>query len=88
MTMDNQDDNDAWDRAISRKASALRVLGPLGFEDAEDGEVPAAIWHRNAAITLDCATMSPAHVVEALLSIVREQGRAEVRSVMRQALGL
>ena len=36
--MDNQDDNDAWDRAIDRKASALRVLGPLGFEDADDGE--------------------------------------------------
>lgn len=86
--MHNQDDNDAWDRAIDRKASALRVLGPLGFEDADDGEMPGAIWHRNAAITLDCATMSPAHVVEALLSIGREQGRDEVRALMRQALAL
>ena len=35
--------DDAWDRAIDRKASALRVLGPLGFEDADDDELPGAI---------------------------------------------
>lgn len=40
------------------------------------------------ANTLDCATTSPAHVVEALLSIGREQGRDEVRALMRQALAL
>jgi hypothetical protein len=86
--MDNQDDNAAWDRAIDRKASALRVLGPLGFEDADDGETPGAIWHRNSSVTLDCAITSPAHVVEALLSIGREQGRNEVRAQMRAAIGL
>jgi hypothetical protein len=86
--MHNQDDNDAWDRAIDRKASALRVLAPLGFEDADDGEVPGAIWHRNSGLTIDCAITSPAHVVEALLSVGREQGRDEVRALMRQALAL
>ena len=86
--MHNQDDNDAWDRAIDRKASALRVLGPLGFEDAEDGELPGAMWHRGCGITLDAARLSPAQVVEALLSVGREQGRDEVRALMRQALAL
>lgn len=85
--MDSQD-SERWDRAISRKKSALELLGPLGFVDNDDGEAPGAIWHRECHITLDTERMSPAQVIAAVLEIGRERGRSEVQGSVRKALGL
>lgn len=81
-------DRERWERAISRKQSALRVLGPLGFEDSDDGECPGAIYHSGAGVTLDAATLNPNHVVHELLRIGMERGVAALRRDLRAAIGL
>lgn len=81
-------DRERWERTLSRKQSALRVLGPLGFEDSDDGECPGAIYHRGAGVTLDAATLNPSHVVQELLRIGMERGVAALRRDLRAAIGL
>lgn len=85
--MDSQDSG-RWDRAISRKKSALELLGPLGFEDSEDSDDPGAVWHRECNITINTERITPAQVVGAILQIGRERGRSEARNTVRQALGI
>ena len=82
------DDSERWDRAISRKNSALELLAPLGFVDSEDSDEPGAIWHRECHITINTERMSPAQVVGAILEIGLERGRSEVQTTMRQVLGI
>lgn len=36
---------------LDRKASALVVLGPIGFVDNEDDETPGSIFHSGCRIT-------------------------------------
>lgn len=81
-------ERERWELAISCKESALRVLGPLGFEDADDGERPGAIYRSAAGVTLDAATLSPSAVVHELLRIGSERGVAALRRDLRAAIGL
>ncbi len=81
-------ERECFERAISRKESALKLLEPLGFVDADDAEYPGAIWHRGCALTLDAGRLSPADFMQAILEIGRERGRTDVRNQMRDALGL
>lgn len=81
-------DRERWERAISRKESALRVLGPLGFEDADDGEAPGAIYHSGAGVVLDAETLDPSRVVHELLRIGMERGVAALRRDLRAAIGV
>lgn len=81
-------DRERWERAISRKESALRVLGPLGFEDASDGEKPGAIYHSASAVVLDAERLKPQDVVHELLRIGMERGVAALRRDLRAAIGI
>ena len=81
-------EREIWKAAQERKASALRVLGPLGFEDSDDGECPGAIYHSGAGVVLDAATLSPGQVVYELLKIGSERGVAALRRDLRAAIGL
>lgn len=73
---------------LDRKASALAVLGPIGFIDNEDDETPGTIFHSGCRITLDCAKLSPKDVVAAILEVGQERGKQELRNAMRNALGI
>ncbi len=81
-------EREQWEAAEERKASALRVLAPLGFEDNCDGACPGAIYHSGAGVTLNAATLSPAQVVHELLKIGSERGVAALRRDLRAAIGL
>lgn len=81
-------DRERWEFATSRKESALRVLGPLGFEDNQDGECPGAIYHPETGVVLDAATLRPAMVVHELLRIGRDRGVEALRRDLRAAIGL
>lgn len=81
-------DRERWERAISRKESALRVLGPLGFDDLHDAERPGAIVHGGAGVVLDAAVIKPQDVVPELLRIGRERGVAALRRDLRAVIGL
>jgi hypothetical protein len=81
-------DRERWERAISRKESALRVLGPLGFEDNNDGEAPGAIYHSGSGVVLDAENLKPQDVVHELLRIGRERGVEALRRDLRAAIGI
>ncbi len=75
---------EATDRALSRKASALRLLGPLGFIDNNDAEVLGAIWHPVTGLVLDASSISPAEVVR----VIYEAGEAAGREALQRELAL
>ncbi len=77
-----------YELAISRKEIALRVLGPLGFEDNADGECPGAIYHSGAGVVIDAYTIGPQSVVHELLRIGAERGVEALRRDLRAAIGL
>lgn len=81
-------ERERWERAISRKKSALTILGPLGFVDNDDGETPGAILHPATGMVLDAERLSPAQVVKAIFDEGFLRGSNEVRSQMRRTLGL
>lgn len=71
-----------------RKESALRLLAPLGFEDAEDIEAPGAIFHRDTGLCIDVRDTSPQKVVRAIFEQGRDKGADELRAQLRRTLGL
>jgi len=77
----------AIEQMLDIKASALRLLEPLGFEDLGDAESPAALWHSASGFVFD-SRQGPADVIRAAVQFGREQGREEVRSEIRKALGI
>ena len=81
-------EREKWERAISRKESALRVLGSLGFEDCGDGEAPGAIYHPGSNVVLDAATLTPQVVVHELLRIGCERGVESLRRELRRVIGV
>lgn len=74
--------------AEQRKQSALKLLGPIGFVDADDTEAPGAIWHRQADITINVMMVKEGDLVGIILEVGREQGRSEAQKAMRKACGL
>ena len=77
-----------YELAISSKALALLVLGPLGFEDNANGERPGAIYHSGAGVVIDANTIGPQSVVHELLRIGAERGVEALRRDLRAAIGL
>lgn len=71
-----------------RKASALRLLAPLGFVDNNDGEAPGTIFHPGTSLVLDTSTVTPAQVVAALVAEGERRGREEVAAAMRRLIGV
>ena len=87
-TPSQRSDRERWERAISRKESALRVLGPLGFENNDDGEAPGTIYHSGAGVVLDAENLKPQDVVHELLRIGSERGVEALRRDLRAAIGI
>ena len=87
-TPGDRHEREKLEAAEQRKASALRVLAPLGFEDSCNGECAGAIHHSGAGLTLDASTLHPAQVVHELLRIGSERGVAALRRDLRAAIGL
>lgn len=81
-------ERECWERAISRKESALRVLGPIGFEDSDDNETPGAIYHSGSGVVFDAATLKPQDVVHELLRIGMQRGVEALRRDLRAAIGI
>lgn len=74
--------------AEQRKQSALKVLGPIGFVDAEDEEVPGAIWHRQTGVTINTMMVKAGDLVGAILEAGEARGRDAAQAAMRKACGL
>lgn len=72
----------------SRKKSALEILGPLGFVDAEDDDAPGAIWHRHTLIAIDVMKVKAGDFVGAILEVGKTRGREAAQKDMRKACGL
>lgn len=70
------------ERALSRKESALNILAPLGFVDAEDADMPGAIRHRPTDVWIDTEVLSPSDVVSAIVA----HGEARARDTIRRKL--
>lgn len=71
-----------------RKASALRVLGPLGFVDNDDAEAPSTVYHPGTGVVIDTAATVPRSVVAAVFECGRAKGQDEVKSAARRLFGV
>jgi hypothetical protein len=78
---------DIYDRIIEHKLQALKLLGPLGFEDNEDAEFPGVIWHRGINQTFDISATDPKEIVRVVFARGKELGDIEAKARMRAALG-
>ena len=65
--------------AISRLASAGRVVSVSSFYETEPVEFTAQAWFLNCAVALE-TTQTPAELMAALLSIEKEMGRERTQS--------
>ncbi len=72
----------------TRKADALKVLGPLGFVDNEDDEYPSTIFHPGIGQTFDVSATDPMEIVRLIFARGKEVGEATAKGRMRVALGL
>lgn len=71
-----------------RKASALRVLAPLGFVDNNDPEAPCTVCHRATGVVVDTATTKPDGVVAAVFERGKAKGQDEVKAAARRLFGV
>lgn len=72
----------------SRKASALRVLAPLGFLDNEDSDVPGAIWHPATGVVIDSSRINPRDVIRVVFEAGEREGREVLQTKLCQLLGV
>lgn len=68
------------ERALSRKASALNILAPIGFVDAEDAATPGAIRHPATGVQLNTETLAPGAVVAEIAAHGERRAHEAARS--------
>ncbi len=77
-----------YDQHESIRDRALEVLSPFGFEDCNDGENPALIWHPELNRSFDVSATDPHKIVMLVAETYTRVGYGSAQQEIRNAMGI